>query len=196
MVINTFGTWHASVVELRSRMDGRYQPEPAACSRTLPMASDAVACLGLSPLGTRKYGIRAVESFLSPRFHVNGSSMSALHQLERTIIGLSPTRKKNLRASGPNVLPRIAFSNVFGFRVFLNLGLSFSLYFLLFVFVRLVLYFFVARVSVSVFGICMIVCARASVFICISGCILKWESGPPREKRRRHPDCSIQTSTQ
>ena len=42
----------------------------------------------------------------------------------------------------------------------------------------------------------LFVCARASVFIYISGCILKRKSGPPRESLRRHFDCSVQTCTQ
>ena len=149
MVINTFGTWHAS----RSRMDGRYQPEPAACSRTLPMASDAVACLGLSSQGTRKFGIRAVESFLPfsklPRKWVQHERSAPVGTLHHRLVSNAQT---NLRASGPNVLPRLAVSGVFGYHVFLILGLSFSVYFLLCVCTcssRFV--FFAARVSVSVF---------------------------------------------
>ena len=76
--------------------------------------------------------------------------------------------QKNLRASGPNVLPRIA--------------LSFSVYVLLCVCTCSSRFVFFA--------------ARVSVFICISGCILKRKSGPPRESLRRHPNYSIHTRTQ
>ena len=153
--------------------------------------------LGLSSLGTRKFGIRAVESFLPfsklPRKWVQHERSAPVGTPHHRLVSNAQT---NLRASGPNVLPRITFSGVFGFRVFLNLGLSFSLYFLL-----CVLYLFVPFCIFCCARLCIcdwffFVCARASVLKCISGCILKRKSGPPRESLRRHPDCSVQTCTQ
>ena len=123
--------------------------------------------LGLSSLGTRKFGIRAVESFLPfsklPRKWVQHERSAPVGTPHHRLVSNAQT---NLRASGPNVLPRLAFSGVFGFRVFLNLGLSFSLYFLLCVCTcssRLA--FLVARVSASVFGFCLFVRAPLYLFV-------------------------------
>ena len=116
MVI-TLGSWHASGVELRSRVDGRCLPEQLRVPRTVPLASDTVAFL--LPVVTEQHisASRAPESIFSLARHENGSNASIRHHLERPNIALSrnsdlavfahtgPGAKK-LRAIGPNVHPR------------------------------------------------------------------------------------------
>ena len=116
---STLGTWRGTAFSRRRPLPTR----TAACSRTLPLAGDAVAFFCLSSPGTRNSSSREFESSLSLARHENESSASIRHHLEGSSIVLSRnsdlvvfcTNRPVQKKKKPSRL--LVFSGVLGFRV-------------------------------------------------------------------------------
>ena len=185
--------------------------EQDAGKRTLPLATDRRRFSCACGHSTHNSASRALESFLSLARHENGqeraigtiwnartsscSRESDLVAFAHTIprAKKQPSRTWSERLPAVCIFGRIGISRVSFCEVVLVFVVVFVACFVLFLFclfgcvctfVRARLCFFLKK-KILVF-------LRASL---IFWCNFGWGSDPPREPRRRHPDCSVQTST-
>ena len=156
----TLGTKHASGVELRSGVDGRYLPDKLRVRVHCRWRVTPSRSFCLSSLGTRNVpfsGLPRKESSMSARHHLERPNIVLSRNSDLVVFAQISTRaKNNLRVSGPNVSRGLYFRAYVDFaRLLWNLDLYFS-FFCIFVLVRPV----VAFVVVFLFS-----CARLSVFV-------------------------------